>query len=464
MFKLSCLAFAVAACGGSSDHPDAAIDGPDGDATPLWVSGTRLRAVIHAAGDAKRFLTWHDSMCNEDCELQLASDGMQRCLPNMQSTDVYYTDAACTISVGQFPPGQAPTTGYLTTNDFVCDAGTPLYPVRAGITPPAMLYRKNGASCTGGITPTPGYTILPLAPEIAPSTFVGATTAIEPRGPRLSVTVLHAEDGAREVSGITDTTRAMPCFVLAVGTSTVCQSANSAYLSSGTYTDAGCFTHAAAFSRYGNYACSHEPSLVVDYGTGGIPSLFAVGSKLTGTLYGSSGSCMATAPVPNTDYYQIGASVPLTELAQLTRPREGAGRVQLEQVHTPTGELLQTWGFFDTMRNMACHLFLADDLMTRCLPEGSIPALEFTDAACTNAVVSVAPTQTLTAGSYVEFALANGGTSVAQIAAKIAAPASVYLQTNGNPCAPGTVFPSQDYYSTTMVPATDFAPIVRVTE
>ena len=102
--------------------------------------------------------------------------------------------------------------------------------------------------------------------------------------------------------------------------------------------------------------------------------------------------------------------------------------------------------------------------MTRCLPEGSIPAAEFTDVACTDALVSVAPTEPLTASDYVEFQLANGGTSVAQIAAKIAAPASVYVKVNDNPCALGTVFPTQDYYSTTAVPATDFAPIMGVTE
>src|SRR3954470_4017388 len=47
--------------------------------TDEWQSGTRLRAVLEVAGDAKRFKTWHDSELDVDCAFSPDSNKVERC-------------------------------------------------------------------------------------------------------------------------------------------------------------------------------------------------------------------------------------------------------------------------------------------------------------------------------------------------------------------------------------------------
>lgn len=102
------------AAGSAGDVGDASANGgaaaggaATGELTDGWLSGTRLRAVLDAAGDAKRFKVWHDSELDIDCAFSPDSSKVERCLPIVEHGYAAYSDAKCTKAVGLFAAGDA---------------------------------------------------------------------------------------------------------------------------------------------------------------------------------------------------------------------------------------------------------------------------------------------------------------------------------------------------------------------
>jgi hypothetical protein len=91
--------------------PDGAVPddggGPDGSTGPApgWVSGSRLRARVYEGTDgSKQFVGWYDNQRKENCSIAVAADGKLRCLPEAAYNGVLFTDAQCTVPLGQQSP------------------------------------------------------------------------------------------------------------------------------------------------------------------------------------------------------------------------------------------------------------------------------------------------------------------------------------------------------------------------
>jgi hypothetical protein len=191
----------VAACGsdgagggggdGGTGLVDSLVDSlanPVGDAkAEPNGSGSRLKAKYLSGGDgSKQFLfEFHDTERNEDCSFKLASDMKTRCLPDGRKAELY-ADAACTQPVIAEKPACT----------YVVEELQPLPPNGCTMVLPKPRFRI----LTKSTTPVPGSTIIYVnngtcqsltvasnyegtlftSAEVAPTSFVEATAAVEP--------------------------------------------------------------------------------------------------------------------------------------------------------------------------------------------------------------------------------------------------------------------------------------------
>lgn len=135
-----------------------------------------------------------DSMRNEECTFQPASDAKTRCLP-IDAAYMYdlYTDPACTqrvVGVPQAAPGcpQAiPKYAYTLDINVVCQLSTGFYPTHIypvgnllGGGPQCYAVTNNVCSptqCGGNNNPTVYYSV---GAEVAPASFVASTPTVDP--------------------------------------------------------------------------------------------------------------------------------------------------------------------------------------------------------------------------------------------------------------------------------------------
>ena len=64
----------------------------------LYKSGSRIKArVFVTPGGAQSFSGWHDTQLDVDCHFRVAADGKIRCIPTMNTANLYFKDASCTV-------------------------------------------------------------------------------------------------------------------------------------------------------------------------------------------------------------------------------------------------------------------------------------------------------------------------------------------------------------------------------
>src|SRR5262245_43533462 len=97
--------------------------GGEGD-LPTFESGTRLRAILQGAGDARSLFNWHDSELDIDCTFRKAEDGVMRCLP--QAFVVGYSDDECQSALVSTLSGCA-VPKYAIANGPACGDGALAY-------------------------------------------------------------------------------------------------------------------------------------------------------------------------------------------------------------------------------------------------------------------------------------------------------------------------------------------------
>lgn len=150
-------------------------------------SGTRLKPMYRTGSDgSKEYLPgqWWDSARNEGCSPSIGpmSDGTIRCVPSAISTS-YFSDAACTQSIGQVSSGcSAPKYAYtVVTNLNSCSTSTFFSSVRyfsVGAPYTGAVYSGSGTTCTKASSyVTDTYSFYTLGTELPPSTFVAFTTS-----------------------------------------------------------------------------------------------------------------------------------------------------------------------------------------------------------------------------------------------------------------------------------------------
>lgn len=481
------------ACGSSgggdqpAPEPTGGDAGPDG-AGPLtdaageasvpsdglgWRSGTRLRAVVDTAGSAKSFVRWRDVQLQIDCSYDVAADGKTRCLPVIDGdVRTIYDDDQCKSPVGvvaktlatpkYLPPANAP---------FVCGTGGDSYVPGAAYTP-AALFTYDGASCTPSGAPDAKYMYLHVS-TAAPSTFVSAAEATDPRGPRLSARVYAGEDGSRQDVDLIDSARGgarcaaselkLPSFY--------CVPTELAYFQD-YFSDATCQTLVAFHPGYAQQVCNRKPTAVQD-STSAMPplTLFEAGPVFTGAVYrGPVASCAPAtlAPQLGATFYAPGAPLPVSSLAALTVKNEGTGRILSKIVRTSSGAFAANVGFFDTAKGHACAKQPTTDGVSRCLPSDLSESVNtYADSMCTQALVTrLAGAAAPAAGSFAQAVISrpnqDSAFAIFTVGAKIAAPAMVW-QFNGSMCetrAQG----GEDFYATTPVAASDFVAVTTAAE
>lgn len=145
-------------------------------------SGTRIKMKVMSTPDGAKVLNgWHDAMLAVDCYFWPAADGMTRCLPvttAYKTSNTYFADAACTISVALGPGCSAPAPKYIIEYPDSQTCNTGRYRVFAVGAKYTTAYVKSGTSCTA-TSSSPTYAFYALGAEVPATTFQSATSSVE---------------------------------------------------------------------------------------------------------------------------------------------------------------------------------------------------------------------------------------------------------------------------------------------
>lgn len=190
---------------GSTPLPDGAVvtdaspdgssttDGGDEGGTPKakqgYVSGSRLRARYYLGSDgSEQRIGFYDNVRKEDCTFIPGSDGVTRCLPlsNGASLAGIFSDSACTSPIALVAKGCTAPTSVL--QYFTVTSCGIVYRYRAMSMSTSFsgssAYTLSGTTCivypSGSITTLKAtYDLYTVGSEVAPSSFVDATTKTE---------------------------------------------------------------------------------------------------------------------------------------------------------------------------------------------------------------------------------------------------------------------------------------------
>ncbi len=432
--------------------------------TDGWSSGTRLRAVLDVAGDAKRFRLWHDAELDVDCSFTPAADGVERCMPIVEHGYAVYSDAKCTKAVGVFGIDD-PIPPYLAEpyRARECATGASFLEVGAAVTGVTDVFSNSSGSCSPNGTVSATQVVKQLGPAAAPAKFVAqAKITREPRDLRLEANVRVAEDGSREVIGFFDLERKTDCKPISRNPEYACVPDNLAFIEV-FFADDKCKMQAAYYP-----GCDGTPNIILDSAPSNTGQYFEVGDLLTTPPLFRKDSTVCQpytdTTEPNAKYYAPGKEVPWSDFAELTATDEGSGRIAVTALRGASDELLARIDFFDTELSTHCGVAEAADGKTRCLPSSIGSVNVFSDAACTSALFENQAGSPLPDG--LAFLTANapgGGTAVFKLGPKLATPAKTW-QLGGLDCQERSVSAGADYYSSTPIPPSGLALVTREVE
>jgi hypothetical protein len=165
--------------GGGGGGDDTGGGGGGVDPFDIAKSGSRIKMKVLASGDGAKFQQgWVDSQRNnEDCNWQVASDGMTRCLPtSVAYSSGYFADASCTQPVGYAAKGcTAPAYISVFPATSCTTTGPSIYVRGAAV---STAYVKSGTTCTAtqlGLT----YDLWAAGAAVAATSFQSATVTTE---------------------------------------------------------------------------------------------------------------------------------------------------------------------------------------------------------------------------------------------------------------------------------------------
>jgi hypothetical protein len=382
--KWSLVALAVAACHGGHAHPsDAPADTPvDAPAGGSPISGSRLKARWFAGTDGFKTQTgWFDSQLQVNCTFQDASDG-KRCLP--QAGGLYYLDAGCTQPATLFTASSCVTTPppyALHTSSMMCGSVIDqAYAVGARVAATQVYFDTGAGGCTM-TTVSAGTDVYRADTAVPLTSFVAATAGLEVGSGRLAHTYLDADDGARAITGIQDTTLGETCVLLGTAPNVGCMPGaeqTAQFFSDATCRDALVFKNASTCAAPSQYAtlydsttCSYQPK--------------QLGADFTGTSAYVSMTGTCTAMTVSAGQLQTVTDLALPTLsysATASTTRLTTGVVQLDGFSSAFGAV------HDTQLGFDCFVFMHDATGTqRCLPPPYLRTTAlFTDATCKTAV------------------------------------------------------------------------------
>jgi hypothetical protein len=379
--------------------------------TPGFVSGSRLRArVFDAGGGAVSFQGWYDSELQDGCWFGNAEDGRRRCLPLISASSVF-RDASCTDELVFTSEECADAPRYAITTvrgEQVSCAGETRVRVREVgelITVPEVFYPGGTGDCVSSGPPPMGSTLRALGAEVPPETFVGANIVEQERGSELAARLLVADDGARELVGITDLRRGAPCAEWSFeGDDRRCAPTwiETAYAPGNLFTDATCIEPVGEIWQP-NETCA-PPAVVVSFTPGqactpGTSLMLHAGAEVpvsaVHAAHMDSGvsTCEPIVPVPQYSYgfYRPGEPVKASDYPALQTKTFGSGPITTKGIADASGEPLQNALQLYEGETM-CAVTLFSDGLRRCLHD--VATFDdswqlYADAACTRRVVEV---------------------------------------------------------------------------
>jgi hypothetical protein len=333
---------------------------PKGVDPDLLRSGSRIHVQVHVAdGDFIGVQGLHDTLKDVDCYIQLADDGVSRCLPGGTSpavTSLVYTDAGCTQPLLRVEPGSAPCYGPPVPPPYVVSS-TPsscnkspkssIFTPGAQVDPPAQLY--DTANATGTCQPSTvalvgssgvAASIYALNPSPA-SDWVAFQKTTKPLTSRLGIVQWSGSDGTLTVGDTVLLSNDAPCSPF-VGRSvpepaavTTCIPSNIQYITNGEYfSDSTCTAGVAVVPDCQAPELLFEWASITDSCGNGTPSYFLPGEILSSTVYTTlppSPQSQSTSCSPagkEVKAYAKGAPVDPSSYPPMQMVLTGTGRVR----------------------------------------------------------------------------------------------------------------------------------------
>lgn len=413
----------------------------------LWVGGSRLKARYYETSDGTAtFIGWRDSQIAMTCSFGVAADGKLRCLPfgeGIQSAGFYFKDAACTQKIATvYKGGRCPPAAPRYANEYdnaQCPSRVHFYSVGAKLATTTAYYRDSQGVCRQTSFAGSQDDLYDVGAEVAPTTFVGAT---EQQGPDYGGAVridLVADDGARGFLRFQDVARGTQCsFRTAADGTFRCLPLGEASVYGGEYSNASC---TAPVAGRGTSACP-APKIISEYVASGCSSTSKVyeGGASATAYYKNGATCTPYPPSSYTQYYSVGAEIPSSQFleARVSAP-VGAARVKTKMIEL-RGQP-HPFGLYDSQRNEDCSFQLAGDGIIRCLPSSRGSVYFYSDAACTQRLAYVIPTN----GCNTPFSLAPlyddstcpARTRIFSVGAQTN-PAQLYVKLDDNSCVTTT--------------------------
>ncbi len=420
---------------GSSDdsepNEDPRESGPSGapreaDASCLpHRDGSRLRRIGYLGEDGSwQADSWYDDEFESRCSFGMASDGVERCLPEQygeaSAAGVIYLDAACSERIfhaSDDPCRAAIPPRYFTEYDRIdveCAAATyRVWSVGDRIVSNSAFRLNSDGTCTPVWTSDPADwpALYAFGEEIAPETFV-AVESQEAVGERIQTVRRTTSDGAVDHAALGfDVDMNTTCYALRAGDAQWrCAPVPSTNLS---YSDAACsealastktttcaMTSLELFGSQTVYPYSEtggcgSPELTHFYEPGD-PDAAVTLTEAYRVNQGDNERCLgpyestATVTPPGPAIPPEALLAGTRETAPCAPGRLGGSRLSALGTHWEDGSVFDV-AFFDPEMDDICRVTLAEDGVPRCLPYGvgARSGGRFADAACTVPVASV---------------------------------------------------------------------------
>ena len=388
---------------GDTDAPDTVV--------PTFQSGSRIQVAVWAwQGLAGSLASLHDTLLDVPCTLDVAQDGVWRCLPVRSAHDRVYADDACMVPLFFLPDDachDSPYWSFPSPWTEACGVARrwEVFALQPVPTPAGVF----DSQCAPASPPSGQlYGLSPLTqPPVAPSTFVAfsATDVALPGG--VGLRVMQGEDGTVLPQGVVDGGGA--CQVEAGwGDGAACVPVERALHRDGRFFGADTCTEVPLGLEERIGRCE-APRVVVASTGGGITSVHEALGEHTGVVFDGQDAC-ATEPDRGQVWIEGGDALPSQAFPQLEVREDGQGLLRRRQLVRDDGlALLPVPGapFAWASDGQPCDARLTVDGRFVCLPERFLDMVTgvtwFRDAACSQPVIQRAaggPSFGLIQGAY----------------------------------------------------------------
>jgi hypothetical protein len=360
----------LVACGGES-APRSSNGPPDEPIEPI--SGSRLKVRAWRQGSASMPATIYDTELDVECSFQLASDGVERCLPTRAGL-VQFGDTECRQAIALAAVGcdGAPSRfAELAGEAELCSVhGAPRSIYRLGdpVALPSEIFEAGPPGCQAARETAREYFAATL---VEPETFARGDRIVVPRTSELGTELIVTDDGLSLPVAVHDLSRKQECELLRVGADGPLDFHCMNNLAS---------SHAFAPNCAGGLAVSHRPlacgnpEVAVELtfsecAPEPIYELFELGSsepELTISPVGL-GVCEPDEGPATFPAFEIGAARSAQGFAAVNLDPVGGDRLE-RLVYSSAGTTLLAEAFWDASFEARCEPRTFADGSTYCIP------------------------------------------------------------------------------------------------